>query len=740
MARFRSLPFVGKRSGVVLDDVTIVGENENRNMQQGDFDAVFAAAAAANTGRTKSNLSDNRLNDEEVESNQQSLPLRKMRFSLEGEQQRNPSIESNTSFIRKQRGDNSSSTSMMQKIKGFSGSISESDLSPVTAATPLKQKQDPAGITAVQEEEETTEDKEDSVDDVEIQNEAETPTILRAEPTTTPLQQPATNEKETTEDGTDPPESEKSKNESTDNVAEEQAVPMIHDVEEEQAVPMIAQDDDSGDGLVNDDHDDSGDGLINDDHDDSGDGLVNDDHESLPDDGAHDDLIPPSPPDSPNDEGGDIGIVNTPETIAEKEKVSPEVPETPTRNTDPPPNKKNNVSEKNDDDDEEPSPEKEHQKKPEKKSRKAGDRKKKTKSAMKKTKAKKMAETGRKRRGPTSEEEDDNSDHRSVVIKVPAKKKRKVSRFTTTFSPKGIPLPREYETIPVSDLKETPPPGVRRSRRARCRPLEYWKNERAEYGPPDDDETISSDLFNMPVVKAYVRSKETPYKPRMVPQVSRSQPNKKAKSRIADPAVNASDYEQRQAAFDSSKLKQRYKYSEGDEALLWDEGVEDAREQKVVSYVDSMETRKLPLSKDRLKSEGKVVGKAAQAFNVPNGPNPLYVGFITGNLLLPPKGIKDAESVGACSQVFTVVRCQPGAMEVAYSDPEDENSDSTLLNPETATRFLLKPGDLFRIPPGNSYRLCNHSKTSDAFLTWTIIRPANLAAMQDNTSNNTTPR
>lgn len=94
-----------------------------------------------------------------------------------------------------------------------------------------------------------------------------------------------------------------------------------------------------------------------------------------------------------------------------------------------------------------------------------------------------------------------------------------------------------------------------------------------------------------------------------------------------------------------------------------------------------------------------------------------------GNLTLPPKGIKDAESVGACAQTFTVVGGQPGAIEVAYADPEEE--ENGVLKADTAIRFLLSPGDMFRIPPGNCYRLQNHSKTTECFMTWTIIRPYN---------------
>jgi centromere protein C len=134
-----------------------------------------------------------------------------------------------------------------------------------------------------------------------------------------------------------------------------------------------------------------------------------------------------------------------------------------------------------------------------------------------------------------------------------------------------------------------------------------------------------------------------------------------------------------------------------------------------------MEGRDLGIMASRTEAEGKVVGKAAQAFNVPHNEINNNPGYIMGNLLLPPKCIKDRESVGPCTQTFTVCHCQPSTMEVAYGDPylaED------ILHPKWAQRFYLSTGDLFQIPPGNCYRLENHSSTSECLLTWTIFWPS----------------
>ena len=124
-----------------------------------------------------------------------------------------------------------------------------------------------------------------------------------------------------------------------------------------------------------------------------------------------------------------------------------------------------------------------------------------------------------------------------------------------------------------------------------------------------------------------------------------------------------------------------------------------------------MPIRELPLVESRKKSEGKVVGKAAQSFSIAND-DPLFPGYIVGSLLLPPKAIKDQESVRKCAQIFTVIRGQPKAVEIAYFDDDDN----------VVERFLLSQGDNALVPPENSYRLENHSGTTDTLLSWTIIR------------------
>jgi len=134
---------------------------------------------------------------------------------------------------------------------------------------------------------------------------------------------------------------------------------------------------------------------------------------------------------------------------------------------------------------------------------------------------------------------------------------------------------------------------------------------------------------------------------------------------------------------------------------------------EVISYRADAVLTGLPILPTRLPKEGKVTGKAAQAFDYNNaGGEASYAAYMMGHLVLPKRGIKDVESVGSCSQTFTVVSCQPLSLEVALTFQE-----------RPFTRFMLSSGDVFRIPPDNGYRLENHSRLTDASLTWSIIRP-----------------
>ena len=323
--------------------------------------------------------------------------------------------------------------------------------------------------------------------------------------------------------------------------------------------------------------------------------------------------------------------------------------------------------------------------------------------------------------------------------KTPAAPKGiKKQKQVTMFSPPGYPIGnREMNPVPVSDYKESPETGKRRSRRMRVKPLAYWKNERLVYGPHNEAGKLGDEMGCMPVPMSVLTALPTPRRQR---KPATSQPGTKR----GRPPHHAGVIEN-EKPFDDSRLRKKHHYMDGEYAQIWDESLEDASNEskfmmfvlitfdsssltslrlsfaEVVSYSENLNDTVLPLPKTgRKKNEGMVVGRAAQSFNVPSSDNNVFVGYLMGNLKLPPKGIKDPESTGACSQVFTVCSCQPNSVEVAYGDPHEEEGS---LSPETAQRFLLSAGDQFRIPPGNAYRLANHSSTTECLLAWTIIRP-----------------
>ena len=139
---------------------------------------------------------------------------------------------------------------------------------------------------------------------------------------------------------------------------------------------------------------------------------------------------------------------------------------------------------------------------------------------------------------------------------------------------------------------------------------------------------------------------------------------------------------------------------------------------EVLSRLDDQNHQEIPISSTRRKELGTGTGRAAQSFHV-DSETPGEPSYVVGTLILPPGADKDPESVGGSAQIFTVVDCQRKSLEVAYADPESAVDD---LKDSQATHFHVSKGDNFHVPPGNVYRLINHSQTSDCVISWTIIR------------------
>jgi len=315
------------------------------------------------------------------------------------------------------------------------------------------------------------------------------------------------------------------------------------------------------------------------------------------------------------------------------------------------------------------------------------------------------------------------------------KKKQQQARVnwsTPTGTSTGIATGnRSFEAVPVSDYKEEYPSGeepktpggsnLRRSRRARFQPLQFWKNEKLIYEAQNEKGLLGKAMGDMPVVSGVMHALPTPYKEKK----KREFPKRK---RTPDEGSDDDDAKRSGAPFDDRALRKRHRIRSGESGSVWSETLESATDVKIVSRLDNRSFSKLPLSSARRSRESKVVGFASQAFHVPTDSDDLFPGYIAGNVVLPPRGIKDAEGVGLCSQVFNVGDCQENSVEFAIADPGGQDGE---FDPRSAQRYLLGKGDMFQIPPGNVYRIENHSRTEKATLFWTIIKCTSRAEQED---------
>ena len=164
------------------------------------------------------------------------------------------------------------------------------------------------------------------------------------------------------------------------------------------------------------------------------------------------------------------------------------------------------------------------------------------------------------------------------VVKKPRKKKKKNQRYNP-FQSKGMQAgPLEYDTVPVTDEKETPEKrkGLRNSKRTRIPPLAFWKNETAVLAPNDfDDEEMVGTVETMPIVSGYLKAQPTPYKPRkprehVAPETT-DRSTKKGKAVAKAPPPNDADVE-----FDSKGLRKKFSVQDDDTAYVWDDNFEQS--------------------------------------------------------------------------------------------------------------------------------------------------------------------
>ena len=188
---------------------------------------------------------------------------------------------------------------------------------------------------------------------------------------------------------------------------------------------------------------------------------------------------------------------------------------------------------------------------------------------------KKKGSKRRRKEGDESSSSGEDDDSPVHSKKTPKTKKK------TTFavSPQGYQVDnREYETIPLSDLVEESPTdgtGVRRSRRARCRPLEYWRNEKLVYGAHNESGALGEAMGDMPVVTGVQKALKTPYKKRAV-KIKKEEGHQGQTKMQAPVAKSSSRNDDEDVEFDYRKLKRKGEIMEDETARIWDDSADDA--------------------------------------------------------------------------------------------------------------------------------------------------------------------
>ena len=172
--------------------------------------------------------------------------------------------------------------------------------------------------------------------------------------------------------------------------------------------------------------------------------------------------------------------------------------------------------------------------------------------------------------------DDDEEDSKSPEVKRSKKNKKKNHR-RVIFSPKGIPIAnRDYETVPIGALIEGSPDqdGPRRSRRAKYKPLQYWRGEKMQYGAHGEHGFIGKAFGDMPVVTGIQKALPTPYKKRKQ-GTNKSGPSKSSRKNNYSDATGISAEED----FNSKKLRRKFKFHDGEEAYLWDDIADETSDQ-----------------------------------------------------------------------------------------------------------------------------------------------------------------
>lgn len=236
--------------------------------------------------------------------------------------------------------------------------------------------------------------------------------------------------------------------------------------------------------------------------------------------------------------------------------------------------------------------------------------------------------------------------------------------------------------------------GVRRSKRRRFKPLEWYKGEHYVF-----ERRQSGVGLVIPTV-ARVERAGPPSPVRMTRPYRRRIPK-----RVTVPLP-----------LPAKKLPKGLKFEKEGWADLYDSALDQVNRMHVVCRADEIEHRALP------ETDGEESGYAGQSFNLRTSMP--FARWICGRVGLPPGAAKEAESVGDAVQVFRVISGQPQAIEVAFGLVDEDD----FFDPDQATRFLLNPDDEFYVPARNAYYLKNHSPTVTCEMHFMILKRDSAAA------------
>ena len=141
---------------------------------------------------------------------------------------------------------------------------------------------------------------------------------------------------------------------------------------------------------------------------------------------------------------------------------------------------------------------------------------------------------------------------------------------------------------------------------------------------------------------------------------------------------------------------------------------------EIVAFGQNVEYQSIAVRED---SDNPVVPvyRAATMKSVSTTTNPRSPRWTMGHLKLPPGAVMSMQFSGLVTQTFTVVTGHDLEYAIGAQKKDESSSSSTFAS--QATRFQLRAGDTFCVPPGNYFGLRNLSSTTPCLLTWTLIYP-----------------